>query len=136
MSLKSHGVILEVGDGATPSEVFAAIADIGDLDEATVNREVETITSHSSQGVEVVPVGVPDYGEISFQVPHSAAPALRGLVETGAKKNWKIKTPGASGTLETMSFAGYVTSYGVPYTVNGVQMANVTIRISGKPTFA
>jgi len=153
-ALPAIGTLLQIGNGASP-EVFNSIANIGDITGPGTSAAVVDVTSHTSVSApwrSKIPTLL-DAGDITLPLyvdPSSGAPATSGGYwganfaaglgrlfanrgqSPGVPYNFKIIY--IDGT--TDEFQGFITKYSRKSPVAGVYTADVTITITGVPSFA
>lgn len=141
-AISSFGTLLQLGDGATPTEVFTTIAEVRDISGPALEATEHDVTSHSSSGAygESIP-GRLDAGELSFEInyvptegTHDATTGLLDEFVNRRRSNYKLVFPDGGST--TWQFSAYVRRFEPLAPVDGVLRANVTIRIVGQPTLA
>ena len=135
--LSSFGTFLKIGDGGSPTETFATVVNVGDLDGPDMSLDTEDVTSHSSTDGWAEFVGtILSGGEVSFQVNYIPTEATHDM-ETGlqadmiarTKRNFQLVYPDASGN--GYEFAALVTGFKPKARVKGVLRADVKLKISG-----
>lgn len=135
MAYSSHGTLIKRGDGAG-IEVFTTIALVKDIKGPGRSLGTEETTHQASTSAEYV-AGVPDAGEISFDMDYDPSDTQQqGLVTdmTGRTlRNFKVIFPDA-GAAE-YAFAAFVTKFETDMKVKGALTASVTLKISGAITF-
>jgi predicted secreted protein len=133
----SHGTLLKVGDGGTPTEVFSTIGEVKDISGPSMTLNTEDVTSHDSGGwKEEIPTLL-EAGEISFDVNYYKAAtqvALRSAQMARTRLNFQMVVPLAP--TETLSFSGFVTGFEYSAPVEGILTASITIKVSGPVTSA
>jgi hypothetical protein len=129
----SNGVKFMVGDGATPTEAFAELAEVLDLEGPGFSRDTEETTSHGDS-MKTYLGTVPDGGEVSFELnfdPNDTG--HMGLISqikgSGKPRNFQVVFP--TTPLTTWGFAGIVTEFTPSAPVSGKLSASVTIKVSG-----
>jgi len=144
------GTQLWIGDGGSP-EMFFRVARIGDV--AGPKSKVDTIdvTTHES-ALQAAPykeyiASLMDGQEVTFPLvwdpgddTHSEtatsvgtnAGGLKYLMEQRAIRNMRLAYPTSPAT--RTRFVGFVTGYEPDLKVTGHMAANVTIKVTGKPT--
>lgn len=135
----AKGVQLQMGDGATPTENFTAIAHIGDISGPNLQMDTVEVTNHGSPAKEFVPT-LEDGGEITLPINwdpaetthKNAAGGLSYALKQKAKKNWKIVYPDDAASV--ISFAGYVVGFDPKGPVAGKLTADIKIRVTGAVT--
>lgn len=131
-----YGTKLKVGDGATPTENFALIGEVKDIDDGD-DIELKEATNHSSPGRRREYIsGLIDGGEMSFVVNYDAdAPThnrITGLKSMlGQTRNFRIEEPG---TATGYQFAAVIQSLGNSYPVDDIMEMNVTLKKTGDLT--
>lgn len=134
--ISAHGTLLKIGDGATP-EVFATIAEVGDIDGPTLKSVMEDFTTHGSAGwVERKPI-LSDGDTVKFPVhfvssnaTHDKTTGLVAVRQNKTLKNYQIVFPDASG----FAFAAYVEEIKFKEPVKGKLVADVTLSLTGAIT--
>ena len=142
MALNSFGTLLKMGDGGSPTETFTTIAEVGDIAGPEVTSDSKETTNHSSpNGFEEFVVTIKRTGQVTFPInftpsaaTHSYATGLLHDAYNQHLRNFQLVFP--SSPAVTWSFAAYVQSFKPKAPVNGVLGADITLRISGSPTFA
>lgn len=145
-AIDGTGVILKLGDGATPTEVFTAVAELVDINGPGIKRDARETTHHQSTDKfrEFKP-GLKDGGEVGLTVNLLPGNATHGTASGGLLEsinddelhNWKVVLPeDDAGATYDWSFAGFLTSFDVKYPKGDNMTADITIKVSGKPTLA
>lgn len=138
----AFGAQLQAGDGGAP-EAFTTIAEVKDIGGPDLSADTEETTAHDAlDGYEEFIPTILRSGEITFPVnfvPSHAThgPNAGGLVnamQNRTKKNYRLVLAPAIGY--TWSFAAYVTGIRGSEPVVGAQSADITLKITGKPTLA
>jgi hypothetical protein len=134
----AFGTLLQVGDGATPTEVFTTLAEVKDIDGPDISMDTEDITPHDAVGgwEEFIPT-ILRSGEITFDlnfVPDSTqhgdtSGGLINSLKTRAKKNYRLVLP--SDPVYQWTFAAYVVGFSNSMPVGGVLGASVTLKVTG-----
>ncbi len=134
MSVKTQGCTLQLSDGASP-EVYSDIANLQSYQGPSGSRQVIDTTVLASTGKEK-DVGIPDYGQVTFDFIFDAADTV--LVDVwdrfilGTLHNWKILFSDSPRT--TFSFAAYVLNFSYSIGIDDVVRGSVTLEISGSVT--
>lgn len=122
-----------IGDGADP-EVFTAVAEVISITPPSMQRDVEEATHLKSpdQHKEFIP-NLSETGDATFTINYvpSATDVLITAFNAGTG-NFRITFP--SGV--TLTFAGIVTSFAPGEVANSKMTASVTIKPTGKATYA
>lgn len=138
----AQGTLLKVGDAASPTEAFTTIAEVKDIDGPGMEAESLDATNHSSpEGWKEKVAGLLNGGEVTFEMNALPANATQDFT-TGIMKdfidrtlrNFQIVFPDAGN--ETWTFAAIIKNVSRKMPVDGLFMADVTLDISGKPTFS
>lgn len=139
-AMASYRTLLKMGDGATPTEAFATIAEVKDIKGPKLKSDLEDATSHDSTDgwKEYIPTLI-EGGEITFDLQFVPTGATHSYV-TGLVKLWVDRTlrnfqlifPDATVWLMPC----YVTGVDMENTLKGLSRADVTMQVSGKPTLA
>ena len=140
-AISAFGTLLKKGDAGSP-EAFTTIAEVLDIDGPSMELDTEEVTSHSSTDGWAEYVGtILDAGEISFEINYVTTNATHnpstGLVKdmTGrTRRNFLLVFPDTGNT--TWAFTALVTKINPKAPVRGKLSADVTLKISGKPTLA
>ncbi len=141
----SYGSLLQMGDGASPTEAFTTIAGVKDISGPATNRDLEEVTSHSSpNGFEEFVPTIKRSGEVSFDLNFdptlathgTATTGLAGKVNSDVPTNFRLVFPRIGVNGYRWAFSGYVTGFDTSAPVAGVAGASVTIKITGSPTLA
>jgi hypothetical protein len=139
-SYSAKGLQLQMGDGATPTEAFTAVANLGDLTGPGAALDTVEVTHHGSPAKEFAAT-ILDGGEVSVSINYDPAEATHknaagGLIyvmEQKLLKNFKIvfADTGAS----VLAFAAFVVGFEPEGPVAGKLAAKIKLRISGAVTF-
>jgi predicted secreted protein len=137
MTIPSHGTLLQIGDGATPTEAFATIAKIKDISGPNFNRGTHDASTQTTDWGEIVP-GLKQPGEVTFDInfiptdsTHDHSTGLLKDFVDGTKRNWKIIWPDSGST--DWQFAAYITSFEPTAPVDGLLTASLTLSLTGDP---
>lgn len=132
-----YGAIFAIGDGATPTEGFDALAEVIDITPPSDNWDIFEKTHMSSPNrTKEFGVGLNDPGECSLTVnflpgeaDDDAIQALRGLT---TPTNFRITFPAIAGNpAVTWTFAGYLSGYEPQVPINDRMTATVRIKVTG-----
>jgi hypothetical protein len=106
--ISTYGVVLSVGDGATPTETFTAIAGLISLEPPEIMQEKVEVTNHGSLGKkQFIYGGLVEFGEFKCKISYFDASTLRTACVSGIVHNYQIGFPG-DGSWE---FSALVTSF-------------------------
>ena len=144
-AIDGMGVILKLGDGAA-TEAFVAVAELVDINGPGIKRDSRETTHHqSADKYRTFKPGLRDGGELSFTVNllpgnathKDATGGLLGSINDDEVHNWKLVLPeDADEDNYDWSFAGFLTSFDPKYPKGDNITADLTIKVSGKPTLA
>jgi predicted secreted protein len=137
----AHGTLLKIGDGGDP-ESFTTITEVTDIGGPSLEMNTIEMTSHDSvDGWAEFVGGILDAGEVTFSINYiptdSTHDAGTGLIKDMADRtvrNFQLVFPDGSST--TWSFSALVTNFEPGEPVDDKLSADVTLKISGKPTLA
>ena len=128
------GVVLRMGDGATPTEAFTEIAGIRDFD-VEDNSELVDVTNHGSATVNGVPFrdyisGPIDGTEITLpliydytEATHDTSTGLRS--KRGSRVNFELVEPGST---QKESFTAIVLNISRSFPIGDVMAMDVTLK--------
>lgn len=123
------------GDGATPSETFVAIAEIGDVSGPELRLQTEDATHMESPDayVEKIPT-IREAGDVTFDMhlieSETTHSPLFDDLNAGTLRNFRLVFPSAA---TRISFKAFVTSIGPTFPVKGKMVRSVTLSVTGKP---
>lgn len=135
-AFNSQGTLLQIGNGATPTEIFTTITGVGDISGPGVARDTEDVTSHSSTGgYREFITTLRDGGEVSapvYWVFDATQTSLEDAFDSDDAVNFRIvfTDPGA----ETYGFAALVTNLEWSAPVEGALTRDLTIKVTGPVT--
>lgn len=136
------GTILKMGDGATPTEVFADVANVVGIDGPGRSMEIVDATHLASVGGyrEKIP-HLKDGGTTSLTVQydpnhatHDEATGLGLKFENRTLTNFQINLP--TSPAKTISFAAYVTNMGTGIEVDNLIQLTLELTITGQVVIA
>lgn len=135
-ALEAQGMLIKIGNGATPTEVFSTIPEIKTFSGPSGSAAVIDVTDLSSAAKEKR-MGLADEGQLSFTInyiPDNAQHiALRAKRAARTETNFKMVFTDDSPST-TWSFSAFVTGFAVSGAVDNVVEANVTLEITGAIT--
>lgn len=136
-AIESQGVILQRGNGATPTEVFGAVAEITDFDGPGGTASVIDTTSLQSTAKEKL-MGLKDEGQFSFTanlIPVDVGQVgLRADRDARTLRKFKLILTDTAST--TLTFAAYVLGFSINGAVDDKINASITLEISGAVAWA
>lgn len=136
----AFGTILNIGDGATPTEGFYPIALVKSISGPGLSLDTEDVTTHDSTNAweDMIPT-ILRSGEITLDIVYDPAEgthdATTGLVyqmESKLLTNYQLIFPDTAST--QWDFAAYVTGFEPSAAHDGSLGASVTMKLSGQPT--
>ena len=137
MTIPSHGTLLKVGDGATPTESFTTIAKIKDIGGPGFNRGTHDASTQTTDWGEIVP-GIKMGGQVTFDInliptegTHDQTTGLLKDFIDGIKRNFQLVFPDPGNTV--WQFAAYVLNFEPDAPVDGLLTASLTVEITGDP---
>jgi predicted secreted protein len=135
-AINSQGTLLQIGDGATPTEAFTTIVGCGDLTGPGTTRDTQDVTSHTSTGgYREFITTLRDGGEVScdiYWVFDASQTLLEDAFDSNASVNFQIVFTDAGNT--TYGFAGLVTDLSFSAPVEGALTRSLTLKVTGPVT--
>lgn len=137
-TLKSQGVVLKRGDGATPTEVFTAIGELTSIGGVGGGSASEIdVTNLSSTAKEFI-LGLKDEGEVSLSLNLDTADTMQTGLRTdrdsNIARNFEMVLTDSGPT--TISFTAFVKSYNLGVAVDSQITLEITLRLTGPATWA
>jgi predicted secreted protein len=132
--LDAYGIALKRGDGGTPTEIFATIANVTSVKGPEIEREAYDVTAHDSpDGWREFIGGLKDGGEVSIEVNYDPRihDAFVSDFDDPQPRNYKMVFPG---TLGQWSLKLLLTGFSQESPVDDKLSAELTFKVSGKPT--
>ncbi|MDX3550984.1 phage tail tube protein [Streptomyces europaeiscabiei] len=129
----AFGIALKRGDGATPTEVFTAIAKVTNVGGPEIERETYDVTAHDSlDGWREFIGGLKDGGEVSIEVNYDPRvhDDLVADFEDTEPRNYKITFPNGIGEWAVKLI---LTGFSQEAPVDDKLSAELTFKVSGKP---
>ena len=134
-AIASVGTQLKIGDGGSP-EAFTAIAEVRNISGPGFDsEEIDCTSLDSTAGFREYIQGFKDGGELSFQlnfIPSQRANIFANYI-AGTTHNWQLCFPDVPGTI--MSVAAFVKSPPLEIGAGAQLLLNVTLRVTGPPSF-
>lgn len=138
-AISAYGTLLQRGDGGGP-ETFTTVPEVRSISGPSLETDEAEVTTHSSAAAgafrEYI-LTLIDAGTIEFEINYVPSDPVHIGIRTDflnrTKRNWKLILPGS---IQTISFTGYVKTMPLNFPVDDAIMANVTIRLTGAPTFS
>lgn len=130
--LDAFGTILRRGNGATPTEVFAALANITNISGPGHSRETLDVSAHDSPNqYRQFLGGIKDAGEVSLDVNYD--PGVHDILlddlDDEDPRNYEIEYP--DGTVH--AFAAILTGFESTAPFDDKLSATITFKVNGKP---
>jgi hypothetical protein len=136
-ALVSVGTLFKIGDGATPTEVFATIAQVQEIKWSGLSKKIldipvlgqtypmRKITSDDPQNVEL---------KLLFDPAIAPHESFRTLLAAGTERNFQIILPDSSAY--QIAFGAFVTKFELDaFTGEGSEIvANVTLELTAAAT--
>lgn len=134
-----EGTLLQLGDGATPTEVFTTIAHRVSL--TGPNRTVEIVdeTDLDSEAVEKRPDLIPDPGDLEMELffdPENAGhEEIEDFMDAPEVRNWRLVFNNGTNSRPHRQFAAFPTAFPLSGMEKGSDLkANVTLALTGRIT--
>ncbi|AZM54166.1 outer capsid protein Hoc [Streptomyces sp. WAC 01529] len=131
--LDAFGTQLQRGDGATPTEAFAPIANVTDITPPGIERETYDVTAHDSEEAwrEFIG-GLKDGGEVEIEVNYDPREhdALASDFADSEPRSYKVVWPK---TLGEWSFKAILKGFEPEAPHDDKLAASLTFKVSGKP---
>jgi len=137
----AKGTLIKQGDGASP-EVFTTIAQVVGLGGPSISLDPLDVTNHSSvEGWKEFVGGLLDGGELTLEInfdpadgTHDSTTGLIKDMTDRTVRNFQLVFSDTANT--TWTIPALVTGFEPAAPVDGKLSASVTLKVSGKPTFA
>lgn len=130
-----HGTQLELGNGASGSEIFQPIAGVLSVDLGSNKVDTHDVTDMGTTGTTRQFIGgLENSGDISVKLnvkPGDTSQAALNTAKDGLQHNFKVVYPGA---VKTIAFAGIITSIDESVPDDKVPTLTVKIQITGPKT--
>lgn len=134
-AISSFGTLFKVGDGATPTETFATVAEVGDIDGPDMSLATEEVTNHGSvDGWDEFIGTILSGGEVGMPInyvpteaTHNMTTGLQADMINKTRRNFQLVFPDSSG----YQFAALVTGFKSKAPVKGKLSADIKLKISG-----
>jgi hypothetical protein len=141
-AIAAYGTLIQMGDGATPTETFATIAEVLDVKGPGWKLATEDATNHSSPSAFEEKIATIKSGDdISFDVnlipagtTHGYSAGLLSVWNNRTLRNFKVVFPNVGST--TWTIPCYVTGIAPAMPVKGKLTASISLSIAGAPTLA
>jgi hypothetical protein len=138
--MSGFGTLLKIGDGGG-TEVFTTVAEVRNIDGPAMATDTIEITNHSSpSAVKEFIASLTDTGQITLTVNFLPTNATHnpttGLIRDQIarnKRNFQLVFPDTAHT--TWQVAAYVTAFQTHMPTADALTADVTLKVSGVPTF-
>ncbi|MGW6243865.1 phage tail tube protein [Streptomyces roseolus] len=131
------GTLLKRGDGATPTEVFTAIANATNISGPNLSRNTIDVTAHDSPNRHMEFVGgLINPGEVSIDINYDPDihDTLVEDLEDEDPRNYQMVFPAP--ITATWAFAAVMTGFQQTAPFDNKLTATLTFQVSGKPTIS
>lgn len=140
-AISAFGTLLKMGDGGT-SESFTTIAEVSDIKGPKLSLDAIDVTNHSStEAWREFVGGLLDAGEVSLSInfmptetTHDPSTGIISKLTDRGKHNFQMVFPDDDAT--TWSFTALVTAFESSEPIDDKLAADITLKITGKPTLA
>ena len=134
----SKGTKVQRGDGGGV-EVFTTVGEVLSFEGPGESVDNIDVTSFDSVAKEYISTGLPDGGEVTFDVnfvgSDTQQQGLRDDLRNGTLRNFKVILNDNAVTPTTFSFSAVVTDLKGPTAGQGEQYKmSITLKVSGQPT--
>jgi predicted secreted protein len=131
-AISSFGTLLQISDGASPTEAFTNVGEVRDGSGLARTRTTQETTHHlTAEASRTYIATLKDGGEPTYEVNWVADNATHQQIQadydSGVARNFRIVYPDN----EMDSFAAIITNLTFPSPVDGVRRANLTLRTTG-----
>jgi predicted secreted protein len=140
VAVASQGTLLQVGDGATPTEGFTTILGVKDIDGPGLTRSEIDVTSQDSPGYKEVIGGLKDGATLKFDVTfnpneatHNETNGLIAKYLDGLTRHWRVVFPVSPARRWLVN--GFLKDFSMKEPVDGAIVASVSIRVTGSVNF-
>lgn len=138
-ALSAYGTLLKRGDGGAP-ETFTTVPEVRSISGPSTETDEAEVTTHSSAALgafrEFI-LTLIDAGSIEFDINYVPSDAVHQGVRSDftsrTKRNWQLVLPGS---VQTISFTGYVKTFSFDFPTDDAITASVSIRLTGAVTFS
>lgn len=138
-AISAYGTLLKRGDGGGP-ETFTTVPGVTSISGPSMETDEADVTSHSSAAAGAFRsyiLTLIDAGTIDFDLLYDPSEVQHQGIRTDflgrTLRNWQMVLPGS---IETISFTGYVKTAPLDFPVDGPITMSVSIRLTGAVTFA
>lgn len=137
MSMKFEGTQLQAGDGADP-EVFTTIAGVKSVSVGSISRTIIDNTDLDSGDYRTFKGGLKDGGSLGMSVnfeptngTHDKTSGFLSHFDDDDARNYKLVFPDST----EWGFAGCLESFDLSGAMDDLYLADLSIKVSGKPSF-
>lgn len=139
-AIAAYGTLLKLGTTNTTAASFTTIAEVGDIDGPSDSVDTIEVTNHSSAGARKEFIaGLIDSGEVSFPInwipsdaTHDETTGLEKVKNDREMRKYQIIFPDAT----QMEFSALCTKFARKAPVAGKLSADITLKVSGAPTWS
>lgn len=135
-----EGASAALTGGADGPEVFAAIAEVRSVSGPNMSSQVIDVTNMDSANNtrEFISSWI-DPGELTFAINHLPTNTNQQQLVTdminSLRRNYRLEWTDASGVVTACNMAGLVTGFGITNVIDDAVQSNVTIKLTGFPTW-
>ncbi len=135
------GTLFQRGDGATPTETFATVAEVRNISGPNITRDTDDATHmESTNGWREYISTLRDGGEVTLELnlaPSSTnAGNLFADLSDDTARNYRLAFPATGGgTAKRFSFAAFQTAASPTSPHDGRMAMSATFKITGEPIF-
>ncbi len=140
VAVQSQGTLLQVGDGATPTENFTTILGVRDINGPGFTHSEIDVTSQDSSGWKEVISGLKDGATLGFdltfnpnEATHNEVNGMLAKYLDGVTRHWRVVFPVSPARKWLVN--GFVKEFSMKEPVDGMMTASMSIRLSGQPNF-
>ena len=138
-AISAYGTLLKRGDGGAP-QTFTTVPEVRSISGPSTETDEAEVTTHSSAAAgayrEYI-LTLIDAGSIEFDINYVPSDAVHQGVRSDfinrVKRDWQIVLPGS---IQTISFSGYVKTFSLEFPTDDAITASVSIRLTGAVTFS
>ncbi len=140
VAVQSQGTLLQVGDGATPTENFTTVLGVKDIDGPGLTHSEIDVTSQDSNAWKEVIAGLKDGASLKFNVTfnpneatHNETNGLLAKYLDGLTRHWRVVFPVSPARRWLIN--GFMKEFAMKEPVDGAIEATCSIRVTGAPNF-
>lgn len=138
-AISAYGTLLKRGDGGSP-ETFTTVPEVRSISGPSMETDEADVTTHSSAALgsfRQFILTLIDAGAVEFDMNYVPSDPVHIGIKNDflgrTTRNWQLVLPGS---IQTISFTGYVKTFPFEFPVDDAITAKVSIRLTGAPTFS